>query len=286
VSDLANPFYSQLLAPLHDALDRAGYRMVVFAETGESTSGLDRLIDRSVDGIILAATLIGSPWPYELSRRGVPFVFLNREIEGVAADSCVVDNELGARLVAELFLAHGHRRIGAIFGPDRTSTSRVREAAFRARLADSGVVLRETLVRRGWFTYEVGREGMLELLGLSKPPTAVFCANDVLALGALNAAAARSVAVPADLTIVGFDDIAMAAWDVFGLTTVRHDFEQMVRTTVDALLGRIVDPDRAVNRVLIRPELVLRRTHGPPRSPHRRPVTSRSAHRRTSTAGG
>jgi LacI family transcriptional regulator len=125
----------------------------------------------------------------------------------------------------------------------------------------------------------VGRRAMLELLELSRPPTAVFCANDVLALGALNAATARSVAIPQDLTIVGFDDIDMSAWDVFALTTVRHDFELMVRTTVDLLLSRIADPSRPVDRVLIRPDLVLRRTHGAP--PQRVPLA-----RRTRSAGG
>ncbi len=262
VSDLANPFYPHLLKPLHDSLDEVGYRMVVFAESGESTSPLDKLINRSIDGVVLTASLIGSPLPYELARRSVPFVFLNREIEGIAADACVVDNRLGGRLVAEKFLALGHRRIGAIFGPDRTSTNRTREEGFRAGLGEGGVILRDAHVRRGTFSFETGRQSMLELLDQKSPPTAVFCANDVIAVGAYNAAVARSVRVPDELSLVGFDDIDMAAWDVFQLSTVRHDFDGMVESTVELLVDRIAHPDGPVRRVVITPELVLRNTHG------------------------
>ncbi|GAA5000617.1 LacI family DNA-binding transcriptional regulator [Actinopolymorpha pittospori] len=263
VSDLTNPYYPHLLGPLHDELDRLGYRMVVLAETTDTTTSLDRLLGHTVDGVVLTTTLIGSPLPHELARHSIPFVYLSRKVDEPKADSCVVDNIGGAELVGCKLLDLGHQRIGAIFGPERTSTSRDREAGFRGALADAGFALPSRMVRRGTYDYETGRTLMLELLDEHPRPTAVFCANDVLALGGYNAAFARGVAVPEQLTVIGFDDISMASWDVFQLTTVRHDLGTMTQNAGRLLAERIHEPDRPVRCLVTPAELVPRRTHAP-----------------------
>lgn len=266
-SDLTNPFYPHLVKPLHDELERNGYRTVLFAEADGNITALERLIDRSLDGVVLTTTVSGSTLPDELLRRSIPFVFLNRVIDGIPADACVVDNRLGARLVAEEFLRLGHRRIGAVFGPKDTSTGREREQGFREVLSENGTPLPLSRTRYGQFAFQAGRDALPDLMDQKQRPTAVFCGNDVIALGAYNAAAALGIKIPDDLTIIGFDDIALAAWDVFNLTTIRTDLARMAATAGQMLVRRIATPGTPPQRLVLPPELILRGTHGPPNKP-------------------
>ena len=140
VADLGNPLYPQLMGPVHAALERHGYRMLLFAEDEnlDEATAYDRLFDRSIDGVILTTTRLGSTLPAALTRRRIPYVMLNRTVPGAEAVSCVADNESGARQVAEQFIRDGHRRIAALMGPEQTSTARERERGFRDALADAG----------------------------------------------------------------------------------------------------------------------------------------------------
>lgn len=123
-------------------------------------------------------------------------MFLTREVDGIPADAAVVDNALGGSLVAAELARAGHRRVGAIFGPTTTSTGRDRERGFRAGLAAAGLPLAEDAVRRGDYVMEAGRAAMGELMALPDRPTVVACVNDLVAIGALNAACALGVRVP------------------------------------------------------------------------------------------
>lgn len=260
VSDLTNPFYPHLVGPLHDELERLGYRMMLFAERSDLALAGDHLLDQSLDGVVLATATLGSSLPAELGRRGVPFVFLNREGDQQAADAAVVDNELGGRLVAEELVRLGHRDVGLIGGPSETTTGRDRELGFRSALADAGIALPQARVRRGQFDFDTGYRYLTELLAGPTRPTAVFCGNDVVAIGAFDAAVQRGMRIPDDLSLVGFDDIPMASWSVFGLTTVKHDLYEMARTSAQLLVRRIADPQAPHLRRVFAPELVRRRS--------------------------
>lgn len=269
VTDLSNPYYPNLVAPLHDELASQGYRMVLFTEQieGEEAGARDQLgglVDRGIDGAVLTTSTLDGAVPRELVRRGLPFVFLTREVDGIAADAAVVDNALGASLMAGQVARFGHRRVGAIFGPQNTSTGRGRERGFRAGLAAAGVELPDEAVRHGPFQVEAGETAMSELMRLDPRPTAVVCFNDLVAIGALNAAAALGLRVPEDVSITGWDDLPMAAWEIVKLTTVRQSMNEMARAAarllVERLEGRTGPEPR---RVLFEPALVLRRTLGP-----------------------
>jgi LacI family transcriptional regulator len=289
ITDLTSVFYPYLIAPLHEEVADRGYRMVLFTESIETDShagdrtaietvdgdgahgttevSLDRLLDRSVDGVILTTSLLDGSVPRELARRSLPFVFLTRSVDGIAADLAVVDNSLGASLATSEAIRLGHRRFGAIFGPGNTSTGRDRERGVRAALGAAGLGLEPELVRHGPFTFESGFAGMSALLGHAEPPTVVLCANDTVAIGAFNAAASLGSAVPEDVSLVGFDDLPMASWEVFNLTTVHQPMEEMARTAVDLLIDRIeggVD-SATVRRRVFEPRMVMRRTLAPPR---------------------
>ena len=204
--------------------------------------------------------------PRILARRALPFVFLTRFVEGIAADSAVVDNSLGASLATSEALRLGHVRFGGIFGPPDTSTGRDRERGTRAALVAAGLQLEDRVVRHGPFTYEAGYQAMMDLMAQEPRPTVVICANDTVAIGAYNATRTLGLNVPGDVSLVGFDDLPLAAWEVFGLTTVRQPMEEMARAAVRLLIERIegrVD-STAIRQMVFEPRLVLRRTLAPP----------------------
>jgi LacI family transcriptional regulator, galactose operon repressor len=263
-AELTNPFYPYLVAPLHAELERAGYRSVLFVEGADDPLTVDELADGSMDGVVLTTTALNSTLPRLLAERGVPFVLLNREVDGIDADAAVVDNTQGATLVADLLVQLGHERIGAIFGPEWTSTGRDRERGFRRALAARGVELRDHLVTREPFGFDQGRLAVETLLAQREPPTAVFCGNDVQALGAYDGAARLGVRVPTDLTVVGFDDIPLASWARFDLTTVRCDLGRLAAVAAELLVRRIARRDQPHRRVVLPADLVLRGSHAPP----------------------
>ncbi|MEU5363997.1 LacI family DNA-binding transcriptional regulator [Streptomyces sp. NPDC005925] len=266
VTDLTNPFYPHLVAPLHDELERLGYRMMLLVERSDSSIVGEQLFDGSIDGVVLATTTAGSVLPGELLRRRLPFAFLNRESTAGFGDAAVVDNEKGGRMAAEMLLRLGHRRVGGIFGPRNTTTGRDREMGFRMALAEGGVALPPELARYGPFEFDTGHRELLELLDADEPPTAVFCGNDVVAIGALNAARRRGVRIPEELSVIGFDDLPMAGWESFRLTTVHYDLAELAGTAARLLVERIggKDPHAPSRRVVLTPSLTERGSHAPP----------------------
>jgi LacI family transcriptional regulator len=264
VADLGNPLYPYLMGPVHAALDQHGLRMVLFTEDEnlDEATAYDRLFDQSIDGVVLTTTRLGSTLPAALTRRRIPYVMLNRTIPGAEAVSCVADNAGGARRVGERFVSDGHRRIAGLLGPEQTSTARDRERGFRDALAEGGVALPERFVWRNWFTYESGYAGMKRLLVDRPAPTAVFCANDQVAVGALNAATELGVPVPGDVAIIGFDDLPMASWPVFSLSTVRVPLAEMSAAVVELLVAQMRGEESSDADRVFATELVLRRTHG------------------------
>jgi LacI family transcriptional regulator len=245
VSDLTNPFFPALLTPVYDELQLLGYRVVLFTERTDIPTGqesLRRLLDRSIDGVLVTTATLDSRFAIELKQRGLPLVLLNRYIDGLDVDRVVSDNYEGAVTGGRHLLELGHRRIGIIRGPSNTSTSRDRVAGLREALADHGVELDPDLVREGTYSHQSGYQHARELLRLSDPPTAIVCGNDVVAFGALDAALSLGVRVPEDVSILGFDDIPMAAWEVFQLSTLRQPIGDMARAAVRMLAERIEHP--------------------------------------------
>lgn len=262
VADLDNPLWPLLVAEIHDELSSHGYTMSLLTERGDPVGMQANLLGGWADGVIITSARLDARLPVELARRGVPFVLVNRTIEGgFVADSAVADNPAGAQMAARLLLEAGHTRVGALFGPTDTSTGRGRERGFRDGLAEAGVALRPTDVRHGPFDYSHGRASLPGLLAGRTGPTAVFCANDIIAIGAMNTAHEMGVRVPGDIALVGFDDLEQASWPVFDLTTIKVPFQAMLRSAVAMLLDRL-GGHRGAARQLVHPvAAVLRGTH-------------------------
>jgi LacI family transcriptional regulator len=245
VSDLTNPFFPSLLTPIYDELQLMGYRVVLFTERTDIPTGqesLRRLLDRSIDGVLVTTATLDSRFAVELQQRGLPMVLLNRYIDGLDVDRVISDNFGGAVTGGRHLLDLGHRRIGIIRGPSNTSTSRDRTAGLLEALADHGIARDPELVREGSYSHQSGYQHTRELLRLPDPPTAIVCGNDVVAFGALDAALSLGVRVPQDVSILGFDDIPMAAWEVFQLSTLRQPIGDMARAAARMLAERIEHP--------------------------------------------
>jgi LacI family transcriptional regulator len=263
VSDITNPFYPELLDVLHNEFALAGYRTVLFNERTDAPLEqhvADVVNGAAVDGLVYLSATLGTPL---LGRgmRAVPVVLVNRYVDGAEVDAVVSDNVRGGRAVAEAMVALGHRRIALIAGPENATTSRDRERGLREGLKERGLELDEALRRVGQFSHHSGYQWCLDLLAGEQRPTAIFAANDVIAFGALDAARRIGVRVPDELSIVGFDDIDMAGWEGFNLTTVRQQLPEMGRAAVGLLLERIgSDDERAPRRRVLRVRLVRRGT--------------------------
>jgi LacI family transcriptional regulator len=241
VGDITNPFYPELLDILHNELAIAGYRTILFNEQTDASleQHVGELVNGfAVDGLLYVSATLDAPLPGHGARE-VPLVLVNRYVDAAPVDTVVSDNHRGGGLVAAAMVECRHRRIALIAGPENTTTSRDRERGFREQLASSGVRFDETLRRVGQFSHASGYQWCLDLLAGEPRPTAIFAANDVIAFGALDAARRVGVRVPEELSIVGFDDIDMAGWEGFNLTTVRQPLAEMGRAASNLLLERI-----------------------------------------------
>lgn len=263
VADLTNPFYPEILNALTEYLDAAGKKVTLWNSDGPGNdAALEAINAGSIDGVIFTTVIEASaPLRAALGKHS-PVVLINRTVDALACDQVSSDNEAGGRTVAEYFVENGHRRIAFIGGPSVASTARDRRRGFANGLSAADLPLLPDLTLEGPFSHDFGYTATTRLLHSDDPPTAIFCSNDLLAFGALDAARAQGVSVPESIWIVGYDDIAMSSWPAFDLTTVHQPSRVMARAGAQALLDRIDDPTAPYKTLTFRSHLVLRGTAG------------------------
>jgi LacI family transcriptional regulator len=157
-------------------------------------------------------------------------------------------------------VALGHRRIGAVLGPSNTSTAQARESALRAALLAHGLPLAEADTRRVPYSADEGEAAATALLGGDDRPTLLFCGNDVVAYGVLNAAHRAGLRVPEDLSVVGFDDLPEASWPIIDLATVGYDIAGMAAAAADLVVRRIENRDAPIENTRFDSAFLPRRT--------------------------
>lgn len=260
VAYLENQFYPEAMERLSNALQERGYHILVFMANSDEavTDGvIDELLDYQVDGIITASVSMSSDLTARCEAAGIPIVMFNRQQDDDRLSCVRSDNVAGGRKVAELLLRTGHERVAYIAGWEGASTQRDREAGFLAGLAEGGGVL---FARgEGKFSYAAAADAARAMFARSDRPDAVFVANDHMAFAVLDVLRFElGLRVPQDVSVVGYDDVKLAAWPAFDLTTVRQPANRMVAETVDILLTRIEDPSAQPRRVAIDGPLILR----------------------------
>lgn len=260
VADVTNPFYPQLLDALSVTLSKHDTHMTLWnaaAGSGEETA-VEAIRQGTVDGLVFTTVTQDSPALRTALDHNLPVVLLNRAVPGLACDQVTSDNIAGARLIADYLVTAGHQRIGLIGGPALSSTATERERGFRERLTVHQHPLGPSLVRHGDYSHASGHQALRDLFAQPDPPSAVFCANDLTAFGALDAARSLRLRVPDDLWVIGYDDVAMAAWEAYDLTTVRQPLPDMATLAVELLRARIADRSRPPEHTVLPAELVVR----------------------------
>lgn len=266
VTDLTNDFYRFVIAPLHHELESLGYQLELITESSEGVGVVDRLPAGGLDGVVLTTTTVDSLLPLRLRDRGIPFVYFNRVSDVVTADEVVARPHEGIAEAVREISRLGHRRIGAIMGPVNTSTGRERGEVLRAALLAEGIDFEPGRQFTGPFDFETGREGIHQLMAGPVAPTAVVCANDVIALGALNGARQLGLDVPGNVSIVGFDNLPVADWPLIRLTTVAYDLDAMARMAGTLIVQRLDQGESSdYQRRTFDTALVIRDTLAAPR---------------------
>jgi DNA-binding LacI/PurR family transcriptional regulator len=272
VSDLTNPYFTEVVRGLQHGLREQG-RSLLLADTDHrfelGSSQLRLLLDKQVDGLIL----IGDSVPEDvlaahLQRRGsVPIVAVERTYPLDGISSIVVDSERAGYEATRHLIGRGYRRIAHITGPESgggsTTHGRLpRIAGYRRALTEAGLPVEDGLVAAGNWRIDGGDEAMRQLLALSERPDAVFCANDMMAFGAMRAARAAGLTLPDDLGLVGFDDVPAAELVDPALTTMMMPKAALGQSAAD-LLDSLLRTPEAVHRQF-EAELVVRAS-SPPR---------------------
>ncbi len=260
VARLSYQLYPAMLEAIGAQLVRRGLRMVVWDAGHEGDGPAARALRQGiVDGVILTAATHESAFLRDVAAPDAPVVLLNRTVDGYPSDQVSSDNLSGGERVADYLVGNGRERCALIGGVPRASTIRHREQGFRAGLVRAGIELAPHYRQQSdAFTHANGRDCARRLLELGHPPDAIFCVNDVLAAGAVDGARALGVRVPEDLWIVGYDDIELASWGAYDLTTVRQPMDEMISHAIDALTGRIAEPDKPLSHRVFANELVIR----------------------------
>ena len=265
LTDITNPFFTTVASAVEAAASEAGFMLIV-CNTGESEAKeqnyLQALIQQRVDGILLVPAA-GQTKAIEFARKhGTPVVVLDRRVAGLEADCVRCDSEGGAFSLGQLLLSLGHRQMALLTGPAGVSTSDDRAAGFQRALQESHAPS-QCAVYRGQFTQDSGRAMALEAMRARPRPTALFAANNFIAIGALNALRELEVDVPDEVSLVGFDDLPAALVTFPFLTVASQPAAEMGRKGVELLLERLAGASPKRFRELVLPTcLVVRRSAG------------------------
>ena len=260
VAYLDNYFYPEALELLSSALQKKGYHVLVFmaAKTaGNIDDIVDGILDYQVDGIIAASVAMSSELATRCGAAGVPVVLFNRTQDDKRLSAVTSDNILGGQKVAEFLIATGHRKISYISGWEDASTQRDREKGFEDELTRNqlSIFSRES----GNFNSNEARQAARKMFTADEIPDAVFVANDDMAFAVMDVIRFElDLKIPEDVSVVGYDDVPVASWPAYNLTTVRQPANRMVAEAVSILMDSIENKTNEPRRIEIDGPLIIR----------------------------
>jgi LacI family transcriptional regulator len=268
VSNLANPFYADILLGISSVLTPRGYQTIIC--NTESRPELQswhvaQLLRHMVDGLLLLSFSSETEDTTRALKAGVPLVALWRRPGGREATFVGMDDATAMNTALEHLWSLGHRRIGLLRAHAASSPSDARQSAFTGFLAQRGVAPDPRLVGGGDISIEGGRDATRRLLDLAAPPTAIIATSDLMALGTTMALAERGLGVPEAVSVVGFEDTFVAGLPQIQLTTVSVPRREIGERAAELLLERILDPAQPVRDVVLPPGFQIRGTTGPAR---------------------
>jgi LacI family transcriptional regulator len=264
--DIHHPFFQEVLVGLKHGIGELGYDLLLFATEPSSTGGPHSYTRRArqhrVDGVVLMGVDRNDPEVDKLVRSSIPVIAVDIDVVGDHTSYVASDNIGGARLAVRHLHSLGHTRIATIAGPSTTKPGADRTLGYRAEMAELGLDVLPGYEVEGDFYAESAEQAMASMLALPEPPTAVFAAADMMAVGAIRAAKAAGRMVPGDVAIVGFDDIRVAELLSPPLTTIRQNMVGIGLAAGRALVEQIEDPDATPPVLTLPVELVVRASCG------------------------
>lgn len=262
VPDISNQFFSEIARKIEDFGFQKGYSVVLCNsddDPAKQVSYIHTLQAKQVDGIIFISS--GSE-PDDLARlveNHVPLVVADREVPLELADVVLLNNEKAGYDATSHLIELGHTSIACVTGPNHLTPSMQRMEGYKRCLKEHSILFRPELVEKGDFHFESGRDAVQRLLHSPRPPSAVFALNDMMAIGAIAAANDLGIRVPQDLSIIGFDNIALGTVVTPALTTMAQPIPEMAFQAISLLLDRLNGNRQDMNqRIILEASLVVR----------------------------
>ncbi len=268
ISDIANPFFPELVKSIETAAFERGYSVILFNTNYNAERAADyvrRLIELKVAGVALMTAELDADLITELKNKQVRTVFNDLGAVDEHMSNILLDYAGGIEQAVAHLVALGHQRIAHISGSNNIRSGRIRREAFVAAMKKSLPDADRSLIYEGDFRFESGRDAAAEILKSKQLPTAIVAANDMMALGAMAELKAAGLKIPRDISIIGFDDIAFASLSEPPLTTVCSPRTEIGRQAIEALMKTIENPDQPGVEVKISTYLIKRKTTAAPK---------------------
>jgi LacI family transcriptional regulator len=259
--DSANPFFAEIGHAIEGAAFALGYSVILCnTENDDNKERLytEVLENKQVDGMIFVAAGENHESISAIIKNGLPLVMVDRDMGSLELDTVTTDNHHGGMIATQHLLSLGHQIIGCITGLSNITPSADRVTGYRAALQQAGLPVEESLLVRGDFHAPSGYSAAMQILQRTPRPTAIFVCNDMMAIGALRAAAQLGLRVPEDVAIVGFDDIELASYTTPPLTTVAQPKQEIGQLAVKLVFERMGSPSLPPRHNVLSTQLVIR----------------------------
>lgn len=268
IPTIRNPVFADSTKGVQDCADKKKVQVILgnsHYQYDQEEKLINTLREKQVDGLIITTTNLKGDVLKALLADDFPFVLLFSTIKGGLMSAVGVDNYRGGYSATEHLVTLGHRRIGMVAGSfGITDRSYHRWHGYRMCLRDHGITYDKQLLVQTDYSLESGRDAVKKLLSLKDQPTAVFCSNDYTALGAMKGARELGLNLPADLSIVGFDDMQTASYLIPALTTIRQPAYEIGEIATEILFQRMEKPLKPVQRMLESSLIIRESTAAPP----------------------
>jgi LacI family transcriptional regulator len=261
IPDMTNPFFAYLARGVEDAASENGFNIILCnsdEKLEKERTYLKILKEKRVDGLILSSVHIKDKSIFRLEKIKYPYILVSRDIAGLDKNCIIVNDIAGGTMATEHLIKLGHRRIAHITGPLKVKSAINRLEGYRIALKKNHIEYKEELVEEGDFRIAGGYKAMKKLLKLSELPTAIFAANDLVAMGAMQAIQQKKYHIPEDFCIIGFDDIKLASFVYPTLSTIRQPMLEMGALAVKILLRIIRGGEFNQKKVVLKPKLIIR----------------------------
>ncbi|WP_404340971.1 LacI family DNA-binding transcriptional regulator [Pseudoalteromonas mariniglutinosa] len=263
VSELQGPFYGPMMSGIENAFRSQGKHVIIAAghsDAQREQQGIEFLISRNCDALILHVEAISDDYLITLSKDKIPFVLINRYIPELADRCITLNNQLGGYLASKHILEHGHKNIAYISGPLWKKDAQDRLAGHKQALTEYQLDFDEALFYQGNFMEDSGYQGFKQLYQSPKPFTALICANDEMATGAMAIARELAIQLPEQLSVIGFDNVFFTRHTYPKLSTINYPIHDMGRMAADWILANVYNKNTVPLQTLFEPTLVARQS--------------------------